>query len=310
MEHSSPGPLVKGDRELIKALVSSKLFADYERAFAAATGLPIALRAVETWQLSNHGKRNEGPFCSLMAEKSRSCGACLNVQEKLAEAARYEPHTAICQAGLSETAVPVRLGDRLIGFLQTGQVFRKKPTERQFQRTVKLLAEWGVDVDRDKLRKAYFGTRVVPGKQHASVILLLSIFAQHLSILSNQILIQRDNAESPMIAKAKAFIREHHTEKLCLTQVAKFVNTSPFHFCKMFKKGTALSFTHYLARIRVEHCKNLLLNPNLRMSEIAYEVGFRSLSDFNRVFRNKFGQSPTQYRTQFKGSSQPQLQVS
>jgi AraC-like DNA-binding protein len=294
-------PTTNGDRELLEALVSSKIFADYERAFTEATGLPVALRSVESWQLPHHGKRNEGPFCALMGDKSRSCGACLEVQEELSEAAAFEPYTAVCQAGLSDTAVPVRLGDRLIGFLQTGQIFRKKPTERQFQRTLKVLAEWGVNTDREELRKAYFATRVVEGKQHASVIKLLSIFAQHLSILSNQILIQRNNSESPVITKAKAFIRDHHTENLRLGQVARFVNTSPFYFCKMFKKGTGLNFTDYLSRIRVERSKNLLLNPNLRVSEIAYEVGFQSLTHFNRVFKNTLGQSPTRYRERLLG---------
>jgi ligand-binding sensor protein len=153
-EHASPRPTAEGDRELLKALASSRLFADYERAFTEATGLPIALRAKESWQLSHHGKRNESPFCALLAEKSRSCGACLRVQEKLSQAARHEPHTVVCQAGLTETAVPVRLGDRLIGFLQTGQVFRKEPAERQFQESVKLAAEWGVDVGCRELRNA------------------------------------------------------------------------------------------------------------------------------------------------------------
>jgi AraC-like DNA-binding protein/ligand-binding sensor protein len=300
-DHRSPGPTAEGDRELLKALASSRLFANYECAFTEAMGLPIALRATESWRLSNRGKRNESPFCALMAKKSRSCGACLRVQEELEQGARHEPHTVVCWGGLTETAVPVRLGDRLIGFLQTGQVFRKEPTERQFQESVKLLTGWGVDVNGDKLRNAFFGTRVVPGQRHASVIKLLSIFAQHLSILCNQVLLQRDNAESPAIAKAKTFIEEHYTEDLRLGQVAQFVNTSPFYFCKMFKKGTGLNFTDYVSLIRVEHSKHLLLNPNLRVSEIAYDVGFQSLTHFSRVFRNKLGQSPTQYRSQLPG---------
>ena len=78
-EHASPRPTAEGDRELLKALAGSRLFANYERAFTGATGLPIALRAKESWQLSHHGKRNESPFCALLAEKSRSCGACLRV---------------------------------------------------------------------------------------------------------------------------------------------------------------------------------------------------------------------------------------
>ena len=51
--------------------------------------------------------------------------------------------------GLCDTAVPVRLGDRLIGYLQTGQLFRKKPTQAQFERAAKQVAEWGVDVDHE-----------------------------------------------------------------------------------------------------------------------------------------------------------------
>jgi AraC-like DNA-binding protein len=66
----------------------------------------------------------------------------------------------------------------------------------------------------------------------------------------------------------------------------------------MFKKATGLNFTEYLSRIRIERAKNLLLNPNLRVSEIAFEVGFQSLTHFNRVFKNTVGQSPTRYREQ------------
>ena len=46
-----------------------------------------------------------------------------------------------------------------------------------------------------------------------------------------------------------------------------------------------MTFTDYLGRVRVEKAKSLLLNPNLRISEIAYAVGFQSLTHFNRVFR-------------------------
>ena len=125
---------------MLEALINSKLFQDYERAFTEATGLPVALRPVESWQLPLHGKRNESPFCAIMAERSRACGSCLEVQEKLSTAATHEPATSVCPAGLSDTVVPVRLGERLIGFLQTGQVFRKAPTQSQFERTTRLLA--------------------------------------------------------------------------------------------------------------------------------------------------------------------------
>jgi AraC-like DNA-binding protein/ligand-binding sensor protein len=295
---SGPG----SERALIEALSNSKVFQDYERAFTEATGLPVALRAVESWQLPHHGHRNESPFCAMVLETSRACASCLQVQEKLSVGATNEAHTVSCPAGLCDTAVPVRLGDRLLGFLQTGQVFRKPPTRPQFERTLRLVTDWGVHVDPAKLEQAYFSTRVVPNKQHEAVVKLLSIFAQHLSMLSNQVVMQQDNAEPPVITRAKEFILEHQTENLRLGHVAKAVNTSTFYFCKMFKKVTGINFTDYLSRVRIEKSKNLLLNPNLRVSEIAFEVGFQSLTHFNRVFKKILGQSPTEYRAQLLGT--------
>ncbi len=290
------------DRSLVEALSSSRVFQEYERAFTEATGMPVALRPLETWQLPHHGKRNEGPFCSIVSEKSRACASCLQVQERLSEAAQEEPVTVGCPNGLCDTAVPVRLGDRVIGYLQTGQVFRKKPTEAQFERAARQVAEWGVDIDRETLRQAYFATKVVSPKQHESFVRLLNIFAQHLAMLSNQVVVQHENAEPPVITRAKEFIQEHQTENLRLGHVARAVNTSTFYFCKMFKKVTGINFTDYLSRVRIEKSKNLLLNPNLRVSEIAFEVGFQSLTHFNRVFKKILGQSPTEYRAQLLGT--------
>jgi AraC-like DNA-binding protein/ligand-binding sensor protein len=289
------------NRGLVEALINSKVFQEYERAFTEATGLPVALRPVETWQLPHHGKRNEGPFCSLISERSRACASCLSVQERLTEMATEEAQSIQCPNGLCDTAVPVRLGDRLIGFLQTGQVFRKKPTKAQFERVAKRVSDWGVDVNHQILQEAYFGSRVVPARQHEAIVKLLTIFSQHLSMVSNQVVVQHENAEPPVISRAKDYIQEHQTENLRLGHVAKACNTSTFYFCKMFKKVTGINFTDYLSRVRIEKSKNLLLNPNLRVSEIAFEVGFQSLTHFNRVFKKILGQSPTEYRSQLLG---------
>ena len=125
---------------------------------------------------------------------------------------------------------------------------------------------------------------------------LLETFAAHLSSLANQIAVQQNHAEPIAIRRAKEFIQEHKESDLSLSQVAKAVNISVFYFCKMFKKVTGLNFTEYLSRVRIEKAKNLLLNPNLRVSEIAFNVGFQSLTHFNRVFHKIVGQSPTVYR--------------
>ena len=282
--------------QLLEALNHSEMYQNYERAYTEATGMPVALRPVETWQLPLHCKRRESPFCAIMAERSRTCAACLQMQEKLAKDAMDAPSVMNCAYGLCELAVPVKLGTQTIGFLQTGQVMRQKPTGAAFERAAASAAELGVDINNEKTRDAFFATPVVTQKKLDSVSCLLSIFAEHLSMKSNQMLVQAANAEPPVINKAKQFIREHHTEDLSLGQVAAAVHTSTFYFCKLFRKVTGTTFTEFVSRTRIEKAKNLLLNPNLRISEIAYEVGFQSLTHFNRVFKKVMGESPTEYR--------------
>lgn len=286
----------EASKSLVERLTQSRIYQDYSKAFVETTGLPLSLQPVEAWQLAMRGHPKESPFCVLMAKNSRSCAACLEVQDQIRREGQNSPTTVRCFAGLSDTAVPVRLGSEVVGFLQTGQVFQHAPTRSQFAKTARQLVDWGLKVDLTQAEEAYFHTRVIGPKQYEAMVRLLTIFAEHLSMVSNQLVVQQDHAEPQMIARAREFINEHQGEDLSLAEVARAVNCSTFYFCKMFKKATGLHFTEYLARVRIEKAKNLLLNPNLRISEIAYEVGFQSLTHFNRVFRRLVGESPTEYR--------------
>jgi AraC-like DNA-binding protein/ligand-binding sensor protein len=286
---------------IVQRLSRSELFTDYARAFSETTKLPLALRPLKTWNLSMAGKPRENPFCALMAQCNRTCGACLEVQEKSANQNATGPTTVTCYAGLCETAVPVRIGERVIGHLQTGQVSLKQPNASQFEKIAKHLIEWGVNVDLPKLEDAYFHSRLLTSGEYNAMIKLLEIFAKHLSLVANQIVLQEDVAEPPLVRRARAYIVGHHADPIDLDDVSKAMHVSTFHFCKKFKKATGLTFTEYLGRVRVEKAKTLLLNPHLRISEISYNVGFQSLTNFNRAFRQIAGQSPTAFRASKSG---------
>lgn len=287
---------VKVSREMVAQLRASQIYRDYEQAFRATTGLPLALRPIEAFDLPHHNQPNENPFCAMMAQNSHSCSMCLQLRRKVEEEGRDGPKTLTCFAGLSDSSVPVRVGERLVGFLETGQVLLKAPSAKQFARTMRQLVQLGTELDLDATRAAYFDTRVLAPRHYEAVLRLLAIFGQHLSTLSNQLLVQSEAAEAPAIARARAYIAEHHGEELSLDVVARAANMSAYYFCKMFKRATGLTFTDYLARVRIERAKHLLLNPHKRISEAAFEVGFQSLSQFNRVFRAVAGESPSRYR--------------
>ena len=288
------------DDDLIRRIGKSEMFSEYQAAFEDATGLPLTLRPTEFWNLPHRNRRNENPFCAIMAQSNRTCAACLEVQQRAVEAAKDQAATVTCFAGLSDTSVPVKLGDTRIGFLQTGQVALKQPNEATFKIISAQIAEWGLKVDLGRLEEAYLNSKVLTQRQHSAVIRLLEIFGRDLSAAANRMSLQDAEAEPPMIRRAKSYIAGHYGDPVGLAEMARTMHVSTFYFCKMFKKTTGLTFTDYLGRVRVEKAKNLLLNPHLRVSEIAYTVGFQSLTHFNRVFRKLTGESPTDFREKIK----------
>jgi AraC-like DNA-binding protein len=291
---------MRGDADLIQRLSRSEIYSDYERAFGESTELPLMLRPTEFWQLPHRNRAHENPFCALLAQTNRSCAGCLEVQQRAVDGAKDHPASVTCFAGLCDTAVPIQLGERTIGYLQTGQVGLKKPSKRQFRKISQQIVEWGSQIDLKRLEDAYFHSKVLSSSQYSAAIRLLEIFGKHLSLVANQMMLQDAESESPMIRRVKAYIAGHHADPISLEGIANAMHVSTFYFCKLFKKAIGITFTDYLGRVRVEKAKNLLLNPHLRVSEIAYTVGFQSLTHFNRVFRALTGDSPTHFREKLK----------
>ena len=232
----------------------------------------------------------------MIAQTNRGCSASLEAEQRAVDAAQGRPATVRCFADLCHTVVPIKLGEHTIGHLVTGQVGLDLPSPDRFEAIARQLSEWGVPFDRKRLEDAYYHSRVLSPDRYAGLIRLLEIFSQQLSAMANGLMVQDAEAEPPLVRRARAYIIGHQADPIDLDNVAKAMHVSTFYFCKMFKKATGLTFTEYLGRVRIEKAKALLLNPHLRISEIAYDVGFQSLTHFNRVFREITGEAPTAFR--------------
>ncbi len=189
----------RSDRDLVDHLQKSEIYRDYQRAFEAATGLPLVLRSAGSFQAPLQESKNRNEFCAMMAAQNKTCAACLELQQRMETLATEKSATLECFAGLSEAAVPVRVGERVVAYLQTGQVLLRKPSEARFNTVLQSLKQLGVSVDSRALREAYFGTQIVSKHRHESAVSLLVIFAQHLSSVSNQLMVREAAAESPTV---------------------------------------------------------------------------------------------------------------
>jgi len=105
------------------------------------------------------------------------------------------------------------------------------------------------------------------------------------------------HAEPRDIWQARRFIDKHLTERISLTEVARNIGINATHLSEKFKKITGVKFVNYVSRNRFERACDLLDNVDLHISEIAFAVGFQSLSQFNRVFKRLSGKSPSEYRS-------------
>ena len=293
---TQPGAARSSDQEVMLHLSRSQIFKDYERAFSEAMGLPLNLRAHDSWSPAHHGKTDHDSFAAILARFNQARAACLRAQTDASQEPDSTTRTGTWFAGLSESAVPVYVGDHILGFLETGEVMLKNPTKKHFASITRQLRAWGYKTDWKQLKRAYFRSCVLSPVRYRAMLRLLSLFAQHLSILSNQLVVRRERDESTNMTRARQFIEDHQAEPLSLGRIARVANISRHYFCKMFKKATGINFTDYLSRVRVEKSKTLLLNPNSRISEAAFACGFQSMTNFNREFKRIVGRSPTQFR--------------
>lgn len=283
---------------LYDTLARSILTEQVEKAFFAATGLPVEL--VPSGEPSQFFpfQQKQNPFCRLMAQSTGSCAACQKTHAELQRRTvdSLAPQTISCFVGLAEFAVPIVVNGQHVATLRGGQVFPRKPTPAQFDQLAGRLQDWGLHSDLDRFKTRFFQTQVMPRKQFQASVQILALFAKLLAEDVNRNLLTAEVHDGPCITTAKSFILAHTSEPLRLRDVAEHVHVSIYYFCKSFKKATGMGFSEFLGRARVENAKHALANSALPIVEVAHQTGFGSLSQFNRTFHRYAGRSPKEYR--------------
>ena len=203
----------------------------------------------------------------------------------------------VCSARMMESAVPVRCGGSTIAWLWTGQVFVETDEPRSFDAVAGILAGSGCEKNEiERLRVLWESTPEITEEKYRSVVVLLEAFGRQLSELANRLIIEARPQEPAAVAKARRYIAENLRDHLTLEEISRHAGLSPHHFCKVFRRAAGVNLMDFINRSRVESARQLLLKDDARVSEIAFEIGFQSLSQFNRSFRTITGESPTEYR--------------
>lgn len=108
---------------------------------------------------------------------------------------------------------------------------------------------------------------------------------------------------NPLTERAFAYIAEHYSDPdLSFRRICEALFVSSSYLSKIFKQDTNETFVDYLAKYRIQKSLQLLANPEIRMYEIASDVGYKSQQYFSAAFKKILGVSPTEYRAREFGT--------
>ncbi len=109
-----------------------------------------------------------------------------------------------------------------------------------------------------------------------------------------------ENNYSAVVKDTLRYIQEHCCEGISLHEVASNVHVNPNYLCQLFKNETGENFSFYLTELRLEKAKELLSSSDLKLYEIAEQVGYPNMSYFSRIFKKFTGKTPIDYRNSFR----------
>jgi YesN/AraC family two-component response regulator len=107
---------------------------------------------------------------------------------------------------------------------------------------------------------------------------------------------QLNHFETDRLSNVYKYVQKHLKEEISLRTIAGISSLTPQSFCRLFKKRTGKSFVEYLNEARISTACKYLLDTDWSISEVAYNCGYKTVSNFNKLFKNITGSSPKLYR--------------
>lgn len=287
--------------KIIRQALGEKIRRDPElQQLLADLGQAFGVRVVFAGPLGHREdepRAEEAPLCARFRQDAAGCRMCARFQQTLFESALLHPATGRCEAGLNESAVPLRAVGQTLGYLVIGG-HASEPLDRQhLNRARHLLSRVDVHVGDVELEDLLRRTPVIPPERQRALVNVLRLAAEHLTAKITERLIEPEGKLPPLVERACRMVRAEFAQPVVVPEIARRLGASEGHLSRTFHRATGLRLVEYVARFRAERARALLRETDRPVIEIAFACGFQSLSQFNRVFRAQFGMPPRDART-------------
>ncbi len=213
----------------------------------------------------NHSK----PYCDFFKSTPGGLLKCISCRNKAFNKAISErvPFGGLCSGGIYEYVSPVIYDGAVIAVLFVGNISDREIHGFSFEK----------NFDEEKCRR------------------LCTIIENHIKLLvkeySNDI-----HSYSPLIVNIKNYIEESLFGEISVSEIARIFNYNEKYIGKLFKEEEGVGMLEYINTKRLDKSCELLKLSSKTVIEVARQTGFNNVTYFNRLFKKRFGKTPTEYR--------------
>lgn len=228
------------------------------------------------------------PFCKNLHKKASEYNSCLLCDAEASRKALTEKRTVIykCRYGLTEAVSPLYNFGTLTGYLMMGQISNGKIDNT-------LLSDIAVSCGCNK-REAKDLVDSIPSHTDAmidSYVKIMTVCAEYITLINAL------PGQKPSLAElAKMHILENYSKKITINDICRSLGCSKSTLLSAFKSEYGTTVNNYLCEVRIEESKKMLLGTYVSINEIAEATGFYDQAYFSKVFSQKEGITPSEYR--------------
>lgn len=316
----------------LEEIIDIESFQKIQDDIAQATDIAVIMIDYKGKPITNHS--NCTKFCSMvrkieeysiLCEKCDSRGGLESVRIK--QAYIYK-----CHKGLVDFAVPIIVKDQYLGAVMAGQILVEDDESVELEEIVRIKKEFkSIDEKtRKDLEQEYEKLPTLSFKKIKSVAQMMFHISNYiveeaiLKISLNEancklregkkvdtdenlnesvnLKTNEEDVESPII-KAIEYIDDNIDKNITLDKISFVCNLSQCYFSKLFKKETGVNFISYLNIKKISKAKQLLINTEDPINNIAINLGFEDCGYFIRIFKKQEGITPKKYRDLYKKDS-------
>lgn len=219
-------------------------------------------------------RTRENDFCaqfhSLVDTEEKCWFSDYKLLEKCRKSQRYESH--FCHVGLYDACMPILKDQAIAGYVMMGQI-RLQGAENRFES------------EDEELNEKYRQVPVLTERQIDSLRTLLP-----------EILFQNAIQFDDFMSAVTGYIKHHLSERLSLNGICSEFHVSKNYLYQMFRESYRCTVNEYILRLRMERARELLSETDDPVYLIGERVGIDNCPYFCRLFRDRCGCSPTDYR--------------